>query len=77
MSDSTTSPAAVEADARNGRVRYPGRRQGFSPYPKYKPSGVEWLGDVPEHWVVAPVKRHYDVLLGKMLQTGPSTSSDR
>ena len=20
------------------------------PYPKYKPSGVEWLGDVPEHW---------------------------
>lgn len=21
-------------------------------YPKYKPSGVEWLGDVPEHWVV-------------------------
>lgn len=22
------------------------------PYPKYKPSGVEWLGDVPEHWEV-------------------------
>ncbi len=21
-------------------------------YPKYKPSGVEWLGDVPEHWAV-------------------------
>src|SRR6266700_3846840 len=20
------------------------------PYPRYKPSGVEWLGDVPEHW---------------------------
>ena len=20
------------------------------PYPKYKPSGVEWLGEVPEHW---------------------------
>lgn len=20
------------------------------PYPKYKPSGVEWIGDVPEHW---------------------------
>lgn len=19
-------------------------------YPRYKPSGVEWLGDVPEHW---------------------------
>jgi len=22
------------------------------PYPKYKPSGTEWLGDVPVHWVV-------------------------
>ena len=20
------------------------------PYPAYKPSGVEWLGDVPAHW---------------------------
>ncbi|NLF42484.1 MAG: hypothetical protein GX587_07295 [Bacteroidales bacterium] len=26
------------------------------PYPKYKPSGVEWLGDVPEHWEVMPLK---------------------
>ena len=22
----------------------------WKPYPAYKPSGVEWLGDVPEHW---------------------------
>lgn len=22
------------------------------PYPAYKPSGLEWLGDVPEHWEV-------------------------
>ena len=22
------------------------------PYPAYKPSGVPWLGDVPEHWDV-------------------------
>ena len=26
------------------------------PYPAYKPSGVEWLGDVPEHWAVRRVK---------------------
>lgn len=25
----------------------------FPRYPKYKPSGVEWLGDVPEGWEVA------------------------
>jgi type I restriction enzyme S subunit len=24
----------------------------FAPYPRYKPSGVEWLGEVPEHWDV-------------------------
>jgi len=26
------------------------------PYPTYKPSGVEWLGDVPEHWEVTRFK---------------------
>lgn len=25
-------------------------------YPKYKDSGVEWLGEVPEHWDVVPIK---------------------
>ena len=27
------------------------------PYPAYKPSGVEWLGDVPEHWDVRTFTR--------------------
>ena len=26
------------------------------PYPAYKDSGVEWLGDVPEHWEVRRIK---------------------
>ena len=26
------------------------------PYPAYKPSGVEWLGEVPEHWDVTRAK---------------------
>ena len=26
------------------------------PYPVYKPSGVEWLGDVPEHWEIRRLK---------------------
>ncbi len=26
--------------------------QTGKPYPAYKPSGVKWLGDVPEHWEV-------------------------
>lgn len=28
----------------------------MKPYPKYKPSGVPWLGDVPEHWVMEKLK---------------------
>ena len=26
------------------------------PYPAYKPSGIAWLGDVPEHWDVSRLK---------------------
>jgi type I restriction enzyme S subunit len=29
----------------------------FPRYPKYKDSGVEWLGQVPEHWEVKRLKR--------------------
>ncbi|UZM12933.1 restriction endonuclease subunit S [Pseudomonas kielensis] len=29
----------------------------FPAYPEYKDSGVEWLGKVPEHWSVHPLKR--------------------
>lgn len=29
----------------------------FPRYPKYKDSGVEWLGEVPEHWEVERLKR--------------------
>ena len=28
----------------------------YKPYPEYKGSGVEWLGDVPEHWGRVPLK---------------------
>ncbi len=28
----------------------------WKPYPEYKDSGVEWLGDVPEHWNVQKLK---------------------
>ena len=29
------------------------------PYPTYKPSGVKWLGDVPAHWDILPLKRAF------------------
>jgi len=28
----------------------------YEPYPEYKDSGVEWLGEVPNHWFAAPLK---------------------
>jgi type I restriction enzyme S subunit len=32
------------------------RAAGLDPHPKLKPSGIDWLGDVPEHWSVSPLK---------------------
>ncbi|WP_283184947.1 restriction endonuclease subunit S [Klebsiella pneumoniae] len=34
-----------------------------------KPSGIEWLGEVPEHWEVQRLKNVANVVLGKMLTT--------
>ncbi len=44
---------AIINEAVTGRVDV---RTG-KPYPTYKDSGVEWLGGVPEHWEVVPLRR--------------------
>lgn len=31
--------------------------KGLDPDAPMKPSGIDWLGDVPEHWEVLPIKR--------------------
>lgn len=28
----------------------------MTPYPKYKPSGIEWIGDIPEKWSIKRIK---------------------
>ena len=33
------------------------RAVGLDPHPKLKPTGIDWLGEVPEHWDVVPVGR--------------------
>jgi type I restriction enzyme S subunit len=35
--------------------------RGLDPNVRLKPSGVEWLGDVPEHWEVIPLRRRWRV----------------
>lgn len=35
----------------------PAQGQKYLPYPEYKESGVEWLGEIPAHWEVKMLKR--------------------
>jgi type I restriction enzyme S subunit len=41
---------AIESDIQQKALRR------YRPYPAYKDSGVEWLGEIPEHWEVKPLK---------------------
>ena len=36
----------------------------YSKYPSYRDSGVEWLGEIPEHWQLATVSRLFDIKAG-------------
>ena len=38
-------------------------------YAKYKDSGLEWLGKVPEHWNIVALRHRYRQCLGKMLDS--------
>jgi type I restriction enzyme S subunit len=40
------------------------RAAGLDPHPKLKPSGIAWLGEVPEHWEVTPLKRSVNFIEG-------------
>lgn len=46
--------------------------RGLNPNVKMKDSGVEWIGEVPEHWDVTPLKRYSIIKTG----TTPSTKND-
>ena len=45
--------------------------EGLRPYPAYKPSGVEWLGDVPAHWDVFQLGR-----MGRFFKGNGGTKAD-
>lgn len=50
------------------------RAAGLDPYPRLKPSGIDWLPDVPKHWETVKLRRR-----AKRIQTGttPPTSEER
>jgi type I restriction enzyme, S subunit len=42
----TAAPRLAKQDKRTGALRW------FKPYPAYRDSGIEWLGEIPAHWEV-------------------------
>jgi restriction endonuclease S subunit len=36
----------------------------YKRYERYKDSGVEWIGEIPEHWGVKPLKRVFKIING-------------
>ena len=49
--------------------------RGLNPNVRLKNSGIDWLGDVPEHWEITALRIRYSVQLGKMLDTKRITGS--
>ena len=45
--------------------------RGLDPNAKLKPSGIPWLGEVPEHWEVVPLKR-----VTRTIKTGTTPNTD-
>ena len=46
------------------------------PYPSYKPSGVEWLGEVPKHWDVLRLGRLITLTVGFPFKSDGFTQSE-
>jgi type I restriction enzyme S subunit len=43
--------------------------RGLDPNVRLKPSGVDWLGDVPEHWEVVPLRWYISIGSGDFIET--------
>lgn len=50
--------------------------KGLDPSAPMKDSGVDWLGEVPEHWIVTRLSRKFSVTLGKMLDAGRAVNAE-
>ena len=51
--------------------------KGLDPNVPMKDSGVEWLGEVPEHWTVGAIKNFYEFLDGKRIPLSGEERSSR
>jgi len=41
--------------------------KGLDPKAKMKDSGIDWIGQIPEHWETIQLKKYAKIILGKML----------
>lgn len=41
--------------------------KGLDPKAKMKNSGIDWIGQIPEHWETIQLKKYAKIILGKML----------
>lgn len=55
---------ALLAEKRQATISHAVTR-GLNPSARLKPSGVDWLGDLPEGWEVVPLRRVCQILRGK------------
>jgi type I restriction enzyme S subunit len=47
--------------------------KGLDPNVKMKPSGIQWIKEIPEHWSTPPVFARYFAVLGKMVDDAKQT----
>ncbi len=50
--------------------------KGLEPNAEMKDSGIDWLGNIPKHWILNKTGHMYRSILGKMLANTPSSASD-
>lgn len=50
--------------------------KGLNPNVPMKDSGIDWIGEIPEHWNVSVLRRFATIILGKMLQTNAQSDDD-
>jgi len=46
-------------------------------YSTYKPSGVEWIGEIPEYWTISKIKYHFRLISGFPFNSEDITNEER
>lgn len=63
--------ALISRTVTRGLPREAAAQAGLNPHPKLKRAGIEWLGDIPEHWELKPIKRLLRAIIDTEHKTCP------